>query len=395
MRFFTADKIYSCSSENLDGKIIVTDDNGKIEDFISSDSVDNGKIEDFKGILCPGFVNAHCHLELSHMIGKLETGTGLLSFIGNVVKLRDATEEFIQDCIHKADLEMFQNGIVAIGDISNQNDTADTKSRSSIRYYTFLEMFDFMQAGLTQSTIQQYSEVIQAFQSNEKDKVNYSPHAPYSVSVELLGFINEQANGEATFSVHNQETPPEDELFLHGSGAFHDFYKSFDLSLDFFKATNKTAIHYILDHFANDKKMLFVHNTLTSAEDVNAAKKVCKEVYWASCPNANLYIENMLPDYEMFIAQGAKVCLGTDSLTSNWQLSILEEMKSIKRFKSFVSLERLFEWACINGAQALGFDDTLGSFEVGKTPGIVHVNVSEFDSKGEFEISKANSTRIL
>ena len=63
--------------------------------------------------------------------------------------------------------------------------------------------------------------------------------------------------------------------------------------------------------------------------------------------------------------------IGTDSLTSNWQLSILEEIKTIRKYASYVSLDTLLEWATINGAKALGFDHKLGSIEVGKKPGLV------------------------
>ena len=95
------------------------------------------------------------------------------------------------------------------------------------------------------------------------------------------------------------------------------------------------------------------------------------QVYWATCPNANLYIENRLPDYQAFLDTDARVTIGTDSLTSNWQLSVLEEMKTIARYQSYVPFETLLRWATLNGAQSLGFDDTLGSFEVGKKPGVL------------------------
>jgi cytosine/adenosine deaminase-related metal-dependent hydrolase len=96
-------------------------------------------------------------------------------------------------------------------------------------------------------------------------------------------------------------------------------------------------------------------------------------VFWATCPNANLYIENRLPDYKAFMEANARVTIGTDSLTSNWQLSILDEMKAIARYQSYVPLDTLLRWATLNGAQALGFDDSLGSLEVGKTPGLLVV----------------------
>ena len=95
-----------------------------------------------------------------------------------------------------------------------------------------------------------------------------------------------------------------------------------------------------------------------------------KNTFWATCPNANLYIENQLPNYQTFLDAGATVTIGTDSLTSNWQLSVLEEMKTISKYQSYVDFETLLKWATLNGAKALGFERTLGSLKVGKTPGI-------------------------
>ena len=246
---------------------------------------------------------------------------------------------------------------------------------------------------MTANSISQYQAVLETFNKSTRHTANLVPHAPYSVSRQLLNHINSSVPQGATISIHNQETPPEDELFLSATGGFHDFYKSFDLNLDYFKATDKTAIHYILDHFAQDRKTLFVHNTLSSADDIIQAKKVCKQVYWATCPNANLYIENRLPDYRHFLAQNAKVCIGTDSLTSNWQLDIFEEIKTIKKYKSYLLFETLVEWACKNGAEALGFDDQLGTIEKGKTPGLVFVDAELYDE--EPDISDAMSTRLI
>ncbi|HQV66448.1 MAG TPA: amidohydrolase family protein, partial [Saprospiraceae bacterium] len=98
------------------------------------------------------------------------------------------------------------------------------------------------------------------------------------------------------------------------------------------------------------------------------------QIFWATCPNANLYIENKLPDYQIFRDADAKVTIGTDSLTSNWQLSIWEEIKTIRKYQSYIPLEELLTWATINGAEALSYEDRLGSFEVGKTPGILHIS---------------------
>jgi cytosine/adenosine deaminase-related metal-dependent hydrolase len=113
-------------------------------------------------------------------------------------------------------------------------------------------------------------------------------------------------------------------------------------------------------------------------EDIQAAQRWGGDnVYWITCPNANLYIENRLPDYRHFIDTNANIAIGTDSLTSNWQLSILDEMKAIAKYQSYIPLEMLLRWATLNGAEALGFEDTLGSLVVGKTPGLNLLNIGK------------------
>ena len=118
-----------------------------------------------------------------------------------------------------------------------------------------------------------------------------------------------------------------------------------------------------------------MHNTLTKKEDVEAAHAWSEHVFWATCPNANLYIENQLPNYKIFMDADARMTIGTDSLTSNWHLSVLEEMKTISKYQSYIPFDILLQWATINGAQALGMDDKLGSLEAGKEPGLILINM--------------------
>jgi cytosine/adenosine deaminase-related metal-dependent hydrolase len=168
-------------------------------------------------------------------------------------------------------------------------------------------------------------------------------------------------------------------MFLHGTGGFIDWYRSFNFDLAAFKGIGKTSIHYAMANMDPEQRTLFVHNTMTTKADIEAAMEWSTKVYWATCPNANLYIENRLPYYQHFIDKNAKVTIGTDSLTSNWQLSIWEEIKTIHKYASYVPLHQLIQWATMNGAEALGYEDELGSFEAGKKPGINLVTCSVVD----------------
>lgn len=327
------------------------------------------------------------------MQGLCPTGTGLIPFISTVVKLREFEMEVILEHIRKQDKAMWDAGIQAVGDISNKSDTAATKLDSPISYYTFVELFDMMQPAITEATIANYRQVFTDQARGKGNEKSFVPHAPYSVTPALFDFINKANPDTAILSIHNTETAPENELFQTGKGEFQDFYKSMGLSLDHFEPTGTNAIDYVLKNLQPKKRNLFVHNTLTTALDIHEAELWSDQVYWASCPNANLYIENNLPDYKLFLEAEAKMTLGTDSLMSNWQLSIWEEVKTIKKYQSYVPLTDLIQWATFNGADALGYGETMGSLEVGKSPGLVLIDC---DWRGnDTDITQSHSTRIL
>ncbi|MFT4535656.1 MAG: cytosine/adenosine deaminase-related metal-dependent hydrolase [Saprospiraceae bacterium] len=393
MKKYTADKIFTLTGQPLNNHVVVTDNDGVIMSIDAMSDHDSSSVQSFKGIITPGFVNTHCHLELSHMKGLVNSGTGLIPFISSVVKHRDFPEEQIMDAIAAADQEMYDEGIVAVGDISNKIDTVATKTTSKINYYTFVEMFDFMQSEMTDDTIDQYKSVFECHSDADGNKKSFVPHAPYSVSEGLYEFIRNENFQHDTVSIHNQETEAEQELFKTKTGAFLRFYDGFEFKLDKLRPTGKGSIYHAMQNMNAMMKTLFVHNTMTSKDDITAALDWNFRCYWATCANANLYIENRLPDYQAFLEADAKMTIGTDSLTSNWQLSVLEEMKTIKKYKSYVPVETLITWACKNGAEALGYSDELGTIEVGKKPGLVHVD-AVVGVDGSVDISESSARRI-
>lgn len=391
MRKITADYIFPVSSAPIKEGVIEVDENGEVLKIGKRIDYKTSELEVHEGVIIPGFINTHCHLELSHMKGKVDTGTGLIPFIVGVVTKRDVPKPEILEAIAVAEQEMIDNGIVAVGDISNVTDTFGQKSKGNLRYYTFIEFFDFLQDETAQVEFDKYKSVYDELELVNGSRKICVPHAPYSVSERLFELIN-NSNSEhqnTTISIHNEETPPENELFLSKSGGFIDFYNSFGINLDKFEATQQTSIHYALQQMDASQRTLFVHNTLTSAEDIEAANAWNDKVYWATCPNANLYIENRLPNYKLFLDAEARMTIGTDSLTSNWQLSILEEMKAIARYQSYVPFEVLLKWATLNGAEALGFEEDLGSIEIGKKPGLNLLNLgSDLKLNNDTQVKK-------
>lgn len=389
-----ADYIFPVSSSPIEQGILVVDNlTGKIIDLINNSKNQEKYDQYYSGVLVPGFVNAHCHLELSHMKGIVPTGTKLIPFISDIVTKRGATKQQIRRAIQRADNEMYRNGIVAVGDISNTSDSFLQKSKSKIHYHTFIEMFDFLQDAKALENFDHYIKAYNGLNTKGIDKKSVVPHAPYSVSKSLFEKINAQNKPyDITVSIHNQETQPEIDLFKNKSGDIIPFYNNFGISLDNFQANGTNSIDYALMNMDASKRTIFVHNTLTTEENIQSAQQKFEQLYWATCPNANLYIENNLPRYQHFINQNAKICIGTDSLSSNWGLSILEEMKTISKYQSNIDFPTLLKWATLNGAEALGMEATIGSFEVGKIPG---VNVIDINSKNMELSNKTKIRKIL
>lgn len=360
MRYLTSDIIFTAhSAPILDGVVLINDDGEIVKIVQNKSEVEGENLEYFKGALCPGFINTHCHLELSHLQNELPQKSGLPHFINSIGKLRKADERLKEEAFKFADNQMSKNGIVAVADISNTADTFTTKANSSLYYYTFIELFA--------SNPNKAQEVFERGLKLSKECTtpnSLTPHANYSVSLPLFKMIKGHNKGEI-ISIHSQETPTEDEMFLEGKG---DLLSQL-IAKDFFQYTGKTALQSTLPLLPK-APVLLVHNTFTTKADLTNALSNYDSLYWCTCPKANLYIENKLPNYQQFVDADVKMTIGTDSLASNDTLCILEEMKAIQ---PYVSLDVLVRWACKNGAEFLSLE-SLGTLEKGKRPGLNHIS---------------------
>jgi cytosine/adenosine deaminase-related metal-dependent hydrolase len=345
-------------------------------------------VQNFEGILTPGFINAHCHLELSHMKGMIPAHTGLQEFVKQIVALRQVEPDAIQEAIVLAEAEMMANGIVAVGDISNTLDTLSQKAKHNLAYYSFVELYD-LDPTRAADKILAGLEIQKQFQENCV-RASLVPHAPYSVTNELWQLLSVHF-GIHTISIHNQETPDENDFFKTKTGSFLGMYERTKVNLDFFEATGLSSLQSILPIFKKAHHGILVHNSFTSAEDIKAVHAAMSNAFWCLCPNANQYIEQTLPPVELLRSQKANIVIGTDSYASNWSLSVLDELKTIQQHHPEIQLSEMLSWATINGAQALQMDKHLGSFELGKKPGVVLINgVDAFNS-----LKNARSQRIL
>ena len=372
MTYISANFIYPITSAPIKNGVLGLDEEGTINAILTAEEAMHIKdIRHYKGVIVPGFINTHCHLELSHLKNKIQEKTGLTGFIKQILALRQQPEEEIISAMQNADEEMYNNGIVAVGDISNVLISKNVKLKSKIYYHTFVEIFGFNRP--SEPIVAQGLQLKKDF---EPLRASVVPHAPYSVSSELFSEIAKLTQSEDILSIHNQETQGENELFESGIGTFAEFFADLGIAQSEDHNSGKNAIHYHLPKMPKNVNTLLVHNTMVSKADINFAQSEHQQLYWCLCPNANLYIENILPNLAVLNEAELKLTLGTDSLASNHQLNILTEMQVLQDEKQ-IPFNESIKWATLNGAEFLGIANQYGSLAIGKKPGIVLIELNE------------------
>lgn len=370
MKSFKADYIFPVSTGPIKNGVVTIDDAGKIisvTDQNASPGHLGVPIKKVSGVICPGFVNTHCHVELSHLKDKIEKHTGLVNFIKQVQGLRKTDHKKIIDAAAKADNDMYENGIVAVGDVSNTNVTVPIKAKSKLYYHSFIETFGFL-PGQAQEVFDKSLDLLNEF---KPQSCSITPHAPYSVSKELFKLIREYSDNRSNLiTIHNQECDEENKFYRYKIGDFNDLYAHLGIDISYFKPLARNSLQSVIPVLTNKQQILLVHNTCTNLKDIYFLKRFDRKIHWCFCPNANLHIENKLPKIELFMDQGFNITLGTDSLASNGSLCVLSEMRVLQQKNPSLSTDKLVEWGTINGAKYLGIDDEKGTLEAGKTPGL-------------------------
>jgi aminodeoxyfutalosine deaminase len=369
MKYFSAQYIFTNAGLPIKRGIITAEDDGTIISVRDTGGKlsEQHSVQFHNGIIVPGFVNCHCHLELSYLKNEIPSGSGLAVFLMAVSSFRNSLQKDIDGAIRDADNEMVKEGIVLCADICNNSSTFNLKKESRIRYINLLEVFgiDSSRAEIRMNEILQLSE--------EAGKMNLPfwivPHAIYSISIPLFRLIRKYTEANKATSVHFMESPEEETLLESHSGPLMTSYRKFlppvaDLEI----AGNH--VQAVLEEITSSGNLLLIHNTFVRKEHIEKLKKRAG-LYWCLCPNSNLTIGKKMPPVDLLAGEGCNIVIGTDSLSSNNSLSIVEELKTIQKYFPSISLEILISWATINGAIALGEKSQFGSIEPGKKPGLV------------------------
>lgn len=372
MRKLSAQYICTNAGPLLKRGVITLDENGTITDVTDTggELKETGTVEYFNGVIIPGFVNCHSHLELSHLKGRIQDKQGLPGFIKTVRETRPDESEKIHISMLEADAEMYDEGIVACADICNTADSFSIKDRSRIHYYNFIEVFG-IDPGKADKRIQ---ESLNVAESARRLNLPFSivPHSAYSLSVPLLRELKEVCSENKVTSVHFMESPHEITFLAEHSGPLYTTYKESGL-LPAELMTPGNHISFVLDEIIRSGNLILVHNTFTDTETIRALK-IRNNLFWCLCPCSNLFIEGCIPPLDILLKEECEIVIGTDSLASNKQLSILKELLVLQEYFPFLQFTDLIRWATFNGARALGLENRYGKIVPGKQPGLLLIN---------------------
>ena len=318
-------------------------------------------VEFYPGILIPGMVNAHCHLELSYLRGAIAEGGGYATFASEIGRVRGGFSD--EERLRKAsiaDAKMWAEGIEAVADIANDDLIMQIKEESKIEYKTLFEFF-----GLNNHNTETLEELASRYKN-----ASVTPHSTYSVQDREFRSICSE--NRELLSLHFMESENEALLYEH-QGSLHAWYQRMGWECDFI--CHGSPARRVAACVAEDTNLLLVHNTCAKEADVTLIEQRVKGgATWVLCPESNRYISNLCPPVKMLEELGCRIAIGTDSLASARTLSMVDNM----RLLGDVPLVRLLTYATTNGAKALGLEATKGSIEIGKSPGLVILEGVDF-----------------
>ena len=347
------------------------------------------------GAIVPGFVNCHCHIELSHLYKKFRKGTGMAGFIDQINELRDwAGAEVKAQLVQQWMDKMWIDGVSAMADISNDDSSFKVKKTHNMYTRTFLEVFG-SEPEMCDGVMADVTALKKTADEVGIDAAT-TPHSCYTMSPQLLSASAGAGLESGYLSYHSQESQEEEDLLLTGTGAMYENRKRAGMSTP--PVTGESSLKYFLTRLGAvknppyDQHILLVHNVCLQQEDIDAAKAVMNNVYWAICPLSNIFIHNALPPVELMRSNSLNITVGTDSLSSNDDLDMVKELFCIHDNFNTVPMNEILTWACLNGAKFLAKEDVLGTLSPGKRPGIVLVE--NVDANGFFT-AESRSKRVI
>jgi cytosine/adenosine deaminase-related metal-dependent hydrolase len=326
-----------------------------------------GRLRDLgPGVILPGLVNAHCHLELSHLRGQIDGSAGFVPWVQALVDARAAERgDVVLAGAAEAIRELSETGTVAVGDVSNQLLHLDLLAASGLAGVLFYELLAWDPARAA-STLKGARARIAGLQTGPDVQVRLAAHAPYSTSAPLLQGL---VRGGGPGALHLAESAAESRFLARGDGPWSSFLSARGLGHVPFTPPGLSPVQYVDGLGVLHPGLVAAH--CVHVDEADRALLARRGVHVAICPRSNQKLRvGLAPVPELWKA-GVRLCLGTDSLASVPSLDLREDMTALRRQFPELPAGVILGMATKGGAEALGFKD-LGTIAAGKRAALVH-----------------------
>lgn len=329
-------------------------------------------------VLLPGLVNAHTHLELSWLRGRVPPAADFLTWVARLMDQRRSLEQPGDPVTHEpmtvALAEMAATGTVAVGDISNALVSPPALAASGLPAVVFHELLGFRTTDGRAAV--EAARARHAGLASDTVRLTLAPHAPFSVSPELFRAIRDAVADEAAprTSVHVGESSDEVRLLVDGDGPWRTRLVELGAWRENWRAPGRRPADYLCDLGVLGPGTLAVHGVQLSDAELDRLAEVGATL--VTCPRSNRWVGVGDPPVARFLASGVRLAMGTDSLASAPDLNVFGELAALRRLSPDASARRLLAAATKGGAEALGLGDQLGTLEPGKRGALVAVRVA-------------------
>lgn len=327
-------------------------------------------------VIMPGLVNAHTHLELSWMRGRVPPASKFTDWVKTLFAVRGRPDAGMSDAqiaaIAPAVAEAKESGTVAVGDISNSLAAVQPMRAAGLDGVVFHELLGFKErdGALLDATRDAREAAAKA-----GARVSLAPHAPYSTSLELFRAIRAAVDQleHPIMSVHLGESAEETELLAHGTGPWRGMLELIGAWRDDWQIPQCDPVSYLDRHGLIDARTILAHGV--QFDDRALARVAAIGATIVTCPRSNQWVGVGYPPIQRFYEAGVNVAVGTDSLASVEDLNVFTELKTMRYLAPQVPASKLLESATLAGARALGIDDELGSLTPGKRAAMMAVAI--------------------
>lgn len=346
--------------------------------------------------LLPGLINAHTHLELSWLRGRVPPAHRFADWVKTLVAIRRGTEQLVTPevlgPIHDAIREVHESGTVAVGDITNSLAVVEPMKSAGLTGVVFHELLGFKERD---GAIVAASRDQRAAAARQGVRISLAPHAPYSTSVELFRAIRQAVTASECpiMSVHLGESPEEVELLEKGSGPWRGMLETIGVWRDDWTIPACGPVQFLERHGVIDAKTLVVHGVQFDDHALERLRALGATL--VTCPRSNQWVGVGYPPIARFYRSGVAVAVGTDSLASVDDLNLFSELKTMRWLAPGVAARQLLESATLAGARALGMDDELGSITPGKRAALIAVRLPDVvDDVEEYLVSGISPAQV-